>query len=432
METNATNRGDGGLLNETRSFGKLSSVLPFMTTIKVCTGVTGLVGNSLVVFVMYKYRKLFTNVKTIYLINQSVLDGLASAVLILASQSRMESVSADLFCRPSLSQIPLLGLMTSSTYNLMAISVERYLAIVHPMWHRTSFTQTKIRSSIVAIWLFGIIDIIPFMVPTTGIYHRMCFPSYFWPSREVAIAVGVLQIFVNIVMPIVVHGVCYARILITLIMRMTSVQDVFSTTVVAGVSSVSEGTIACTSTNENGNARVSCLHRSCQQTPGGELLHIGSTAVKVKRSSATSDTDLAAHKVKLSSGAAQAARVPNNQGSDCSKQNMKATKNVIKSLAIVTACFFVYWLPRKVYVYLYMLGITYVGFLTRCTFICICLVLHMLASSQGVRLSVYAWYYICWLPRKVYVYLYMLGITYAWYYICYRRRLSVDCYSGFP
>ena len=186
-------------------------MLPVMTAIKVCIGVTGLLRNSLVVFVMYKYRKRFLYLKTVYIINQSVLGGLTSAVLILMSllrsdlMSRMNSVSAELFCRLWLSQIPLWGLITSSTYNLMAISVEQYLAIAHPIWHNTSFTEIKIRSSVVVIWLFGITYMTSFMVPTTEVSHGRCLRSYFCPSLEAARAVGVTQIFVSMIMPIVVR-----------------------------------------------------------------------------------------------------------------------------------------------------------------------------------------------------------------------------------
>ena len=43
--------------------------------------------------------------------------------------------------------------------------------------------------------------------------------------------------------------------------------------------------------------------------------------------------------------------IPNNQQN--SKQNQKIKKNVIKTLAIVTACFFICWIPHRIYVILY-------------------------------------------------------------------------------
>ena len=81
MESNATNTDNGCagvLLNESLSIeGQGPSVLPVMTAIKFCIGVTGLAENSLVVFIMYKYRKLFLYLR-VCIINQRILDGVAN------------------------------------------------------------------------------------------------------------------------------------------------------------------------------------------------------------------------------------------------------------------------------------------------------------------------------------------------------------------
>ncbi|KAI0213807.1 Cholecystokinin receptor [Lamellibrachia satsuma] len=351
MESNATMRSNGStgdLQNIISSIEEQGpAVLSVMTAIKVCIGVTGLVGNSLVVFVMYKYRKLFLHLKTVYIINQSVLDGLTSAVLILTSllrsdlMSRMDSVSAELFCRLWLSQIPLWGLMTSSTYNLMAISVERYLAIAHPIWHNTSFTETKTRSSVVVIWLFGIIYMTSFMVPTTGISHGRCLRSYFWPSREAAGAVGVTQIFVNMIMPFVVHGVCYARILAVLRMR---VSPNYNSSTNVPTSSNMTSTIAR-------NPEMIAL--------GGGTKQFLDPQRNVKRN--TTVDQVPSHCGATS--AAHSARVNSVRSTMTTqdalhKQTEKAKKNVLKMLTYVTASYFICWIPNKIYIIMYMLGIT--------------------------------------------------------------------------
>ena len=316
----------GVLQNETSSHPEWNShVLPVFIAIKVSIGVTGLVGNFFVVLVMYKYRKLFVNMKTAYVINQSVLDAAASAVLILSSLIRsnllplMDGVAAELFCRLWLTQILVWGLITSSTYNLMAISIERYIIIAHPFWHRTSFSDTKIRTSVVAIWLLGFIFITSFVVPTTRLVQSMCFPSYFWPSRKVAIAVGCLTTFVQIVMPIAVHCLCYIRILTTLRVRVSPAeQPRLSAVAVSPLPSVSGALAAPSQSGGSRSVQWRYLHK------------VGCTNTKTK------------------------------QHRDSS--NMKATKNVTKSFAIVTACFFVCWIPNKVYVFLYMLGaVSYFG-----------------------------------------------------------------------
>ena len=351
MESNATMRNNGtagDLQNVISSIeGQGLAVLPVMTAIKVCIGVTGLVGNSLVVFVIYKYRKLFLYLKTVYIINQSVLDGLTSAVLILTSllrsdlMSRMDNVSAELFCRMWLSQIPLWGLITSSTYNLMAISVERYLAIAHPIWHKTSFTETKTRSSIVVIWLFGITYMTSFMVPTTGISHGRCLRSYFWPSQEAARAVGVMQIFVNMIIPFVVHGVCYARILAALRMRVSPNEN--SSTNVPTSSNMTSTTarnpemIAL----DGGTKQFLYPHRNVGRN------------TKVNQIQSHCGAKSATHSARVNS-----VRSSMTTQDTLQKQTEKAKKNVLKMLTYVTASYFICWIPNKMYVMMYMLGFT--------------------------------------------------------------------------
>lgn len=216
---------------------------PFLTTIKIIIGVTGLLGNALVVVVFYKYKTLFQQVKSVYIVNQSFIDGLVSALLIAVSfvrilpRRRYEGLMDDVFCKLWLSQILLWGLMSSSSYNLMATSVERYMAIVHPIWHKVSFTKTKANALVVFIWLFGVLSIASYVIPTTGIKDSRCLISVFWPSWEIAVAVGILQTFLNMILPILVHCICYARILAVLRKRVTKVMP-----------SDSRGTHSCTST----------------------------------------------------------------------------------------------------------------------------------------------------------------------------------------
>ena len=311
---------DGVPLNATRWHPDWNNrILPIFGVIKAIIGVTGLVGNVVVLLVMYRYRKLFVNVKTAYVINQSVLDAVTSFVLILASflsvklLPLMEGLSAELYCRLWMSEILLWGLMSSSTYNLMFISIERYIAVAHPLLFRTSFSNIKIRTSIVAIWVCGITYMTLLVIPTSRISHGWCLLAYFWPSKTAAVAVGSLTAFLNIVMPIVVHCLCYVRILVILRKRVSPAELAGpSAMVVSRVPSVSTGVTALSTSSERSTVQMRYLHR--------------------------------------------AGHLPANQSSDRSMLSMRTTRNVTKSFAIVTACFFACWIPSKTYVFLYRLG----------------------------------------------------------------------------
>ena len=310
-------------MDKTTPSGQGYPALPFMTAMKLGIGVTGLVGNLLVVIVFMKYKKLFQQVKSVYIINQSFIDCAGSALLITSLFVRKQTVGRkletdDLFCKLVLSQIFMWGLMASSTYNLMAISIERYMAIVHPIWHKVSFTKTKANVLVAIIWLFGVLFVASFVIPTSGVTRGICYISYFWPSRATAKAVGTLQIVVNMVMPILVHCLCYVRILATLRKRTTKVTPMDT---------------RGKDTDTSQRTRVSVNGTNLSKT--GNL----------PSTSAASDVkNLPANNMTL--------RVPNTQQAI----NEKSKRNTLKTLAIVTACYFICWTPNKVYIILYMMG----------------------------------------------------------------------------
>jgi len=306
---------DVNLRNQTNQARVLQEYqeMHILTAIKLVIGCTGVVGNVLVVIVIMKYRKLFQQVKSVYIINQSFIDAVVSALLIQTVFVRKLTVPValaqnSLFCKIYLSQFHLWGLMLSSTYNLMAISIDRYVAIIHPLWHKVSFTKTKANALLVFIWLFGVLFVGSFTIPTSGVLRGRCLISYFWPSRRVAAMVGLLSMFVNMILPIVVHCVCYFSILRVLRKRTSQVTPKVNHDL-------------DTATTGQGN-----LMSNTDVLP--------STSADAKPFQATITSS----------------RKPN------ANLNETAKRNVIETLAIVTACYFLCWIPNKIYIIMYMMG----------------------------------------------------------------------------
>jgi len=42
-------------------------------------------------------------------------------------------------------KMPLWGMLVSSTYGIVALTFERFLAVVYPIWHKTKFNRSKAR-----------------------------------------------------------------------------------------------------------------------------------------------------------------------------------------------------------------------------------------------------------------------------------------------
>ena len=299
---------------------------------KIIVGAIGVVGNLLVVIVFVKYKKLFENIKTTFIVNQSVIDGIVSLLLIMTTfasrEQRSDGIWIGLYCKLWLSQLPVWALMTSSTYNLMAISTERYVAIVHPMWHKVSFTKRMADVIAVCIWFFGVAFEASIVIPTTGMLRGSCFTGYFWPSRATARAVAFVQIFVNVAMPIFVHSFCHTRILSILRKRTTMVTPEDATS----------------SNARSQQTRGTSVRPS---TKGG-----ASYNVTLPSSSSTNVTTIP----KSSSSIGQASRSSDKRHNSLETQTEKAKRNIAKTLAIVTACYFICWMPNKICLIMFLTG----------------------------------------------------------------------------
>jgi hypothetical protein len=106
--------------------------------------------------------------------------------------------------------------MLSSSMNLVAITLERYLKIVHPVKHRVSFTRRRAVVSLVIIWLFGFVYTTLKLVPTSAVYRERCLTLAFWPSLVAKRVDAAINFLLRYMLPIVVFVFCYIRMAISL------------------------------------------------------------------------------------------------------------------------------------------------------------------------------------------------------------------------
>ena len=137
-----------------------SSVL-FKLIVYSIIGVIGLMGNLFVIIVIMSstlMKKKFTNW---FLVNQSVLDSCASFFMIvdvLTTERHAlyyHGTSGEILCRLLTSKYILFSFYTASTYNLVSISIERYLEILHAVFHRNHFKRTVVILFLFLPWLLS-------------------------------------------------------------------------------------------------------------------------------------------------------------------------------------------------------------------------------------------------------------------------------------
>ena len=176
---------------------------------------TGIISNILVIIVILRHTKLWRQKTCKYIVNQSVIDAMTLTVFLVRVHmipidrwqlARMDDLQVDVYCRLWGSPFLMYGLLLSSTYNLVAISVERYLGFVKPFWHKVSFTHERVMGSIVAIWLFGVCYTALVVAVPSRMVDGECQPARHRPSPGVQTFVGSITLVVSLVLPLGIHA----------------------------------------------------------------------------------------------------------------------------------------------------------------------------------------------------------------------------------
>ncbi len=126
-----------------------------------CNFIIGIVGNSLVVAVIYFCLKLKT-VANIFVLNLAVSDLtflLTLPIWAVFTATGYEWLFGDFLCK-AIAGMALLNLYTS-VFLLTALSIDRYLAIVHPVKSRRCRTVVYARVTCILVWVVAFILSLP-------------------------------------------------------------------------------------------------------------------------------------------------------------------------------------------------------------------------------------------------------------------------------
>lgn len=187
-----------------------------------CIFVIGIVGNSMVVAVIYCYMKLKT-VANIFVLNLAVSDLTFLITLPMWATYTATGYSwpfGGFLCKASAGLV-IFNIYTSIFF-LTALSLDRYLAIVHPMRSRRFRTVVYARLTCVVIWLFAFVLSVPTAVirdlhdishsntTVCGILHPTE-ENEMW-LKELRLAISLMKILLGFLVPFVIILTCYCLI----------------------------------------------------------------------------------------------------------------------------------------------------------------------------------------------------------------------------
>lgn len=187
-----------------------------------CNFVIGIVGNSMVVAVIYCYMKLKT-VANIFVLNLAVSD--LTFLITLPMWATFTATGyhwpfGGFLCKASAGLV-IFNLYTSIFF-LTALSIDRYLAIVHPVRSRRFRTVVYARITCVVIWLFAFVLSVPvaltrdvhnitdFNNTVCGILHQTAENAV--QLKRLLLAIGLMKSLLGFLVPFIIIITCYCLI----------------------------------------------------------------------------------------------------------------------------------------------------------------------------------------------------------------------------
>jgi len=106
------------------------------------------------------------------------------------------------------------GAYVGSVINLAAISIERYLKVVHNVWAKQNLRDWVIYSTVAFSWIAGTVCALAVVIPTTGVVHGVCLSRMFFKSPAAEKVYGVWNVVSFYVIILLIFVYCYGRILV--------------------------------------------------------------------------------------------------------------------------------------------------------------------------------------------------------------------------
>jgi len=198
----------------------MSSAAPrfYLQCALLVVAVVGTAANALVLYALIASKQ---HKKHVLIFNQNVLDFVNCLFTVVVYSVNLSGIylSGSLgywLCMTLLSGVGAWGAYVGSLINLAAISIERYLKVVHHIWANNKLRDWMIYSTIAFAWIGGIVISAAVVIPTTAVMNGICYPRVIFKSQAAQKAYGIWNFMSFYVIILLICIFCYGRILMTL------------------------------------------------------------------------------------------------------------------------------------------------------------------------------------------------------------------------
>ncbi|XP_076841007.1 kappa-type opioid receptor [Brachyhypopomus gauderio] len=204
--------------NRTNETDSMSPIIPIITAVYSVVFVVGLVGNCLVMFVIIRYTKMKT-ATNIYIFNLAVADALVTTSMPFQNTDYLLNSwpFGEVVCKVFIS-IDYYNMFTS-IFTLTMMSVDRYVAVCHPVKALDFRTPLKAKIINILIWVLSSAAGVPAMVlgstqtnnGTTECALQFPDPYVYWDTL-----MKICVFIFGFVVPLLIITVCYTLMVLRL------------------------------------------------------------------------------------------------------------------------------------------------------------------------------------------------------------------------
>jgi len=181
----------------------------------IVIGVVGTASNALILYAMVASKQ---HNKHILIFNQNLTDLVSCIFLAITYAVKLRNfyltgLGGYLLCTLIVSKNILWCFITASKTNLVFVTIERYLNIVHHVWSKKKLRKWMIYLAMALAWIISFIHLDVVVSLTSAVVDGVCYAYVMWESR---MAQMYYEIFAFFLIYIYVLIVCYVRILVVI------------------------------------------------------------------------------------------------------------------------------------------------------------------------------------------------------------------------
>ncbi|XP_077984032.1 galanin receptor 2a-like [Glandiceps talaboti] len=205
--------------NASTSYSATGPQWSYVQTTEIIIAIVGIVSNFVVIVVMLGRQSLRSQLTYKLTVSLAVADFISSVFLIPRTLRGFfpipSGILGEIYCRTFKATFLWVSLV-ASTYSLLAITVERYFAIVHPLSYKTQRRKPSASLIIIVVWLSAFI-MQSFCVYNSSYDAEQQTCRYKWPFGEwYQTFTGIGLFFTTYFIPLLLLLLAYGRIFMAL------------------------------------------------------------------------------------------------------------------------------------------------------------------------------------------------------------------------